>query len=123
MQEREPVTTSFDLLIEQAIRRETRLLMCRINFGEVLYSCWKLKRADSAQLVADFEALPIEVVSVDDLLVNEAAHLKAQTTASYADCFAAALALRHRAPVITGDHDFRDLLRVQPDLQLHWLDA
>jgi len=123
LQQREPATSALDLLIEQAIREQIHLVMSRINFGEVLYSCWKLHRSDSAQLFADVEALPIELISVDDLLVTEAARLKARTTASYADCFAAALALRHQAPVITGDQDFRDLLRIQPDLKLHWLGA
>ena len=121
IQQREPATSRLDLLIEQTIRGQIRLVMCRINFGEVLYSCWKLNRTDSAQLLADVEALPIEVMLVDDLLVTEAARLKAHTTASYADCFAAALALRHHVPVITGDHDFQDLLLMQPDLQVHWL--
>ena len=123
LQEREPATSTFELLIEQTLRRQICLVMSRINFGKVLYSCWKLNPYNSTQLVADVEALPIEVISVDDLLVTEAAELKAHTTASYGDCFAAALALRHRAPVVTGDADFRDLLRTQPALQLHWLGA
>jgi predicted nucleic acid-binding protein len=65
--------------------------------------------------------LPIEVISGDDLLVIEAARFKARTTASYADCSAAALALCHRALILTGDHNFMDLLRILPEMQLHWL--
>ena len=74
-------------------------------------------------LFADVEALPIEVISVDDELVIEAARIKSSSSASYADCFAAALALRFDAPVVTGDPDFRELLVTQPKLRIEWVGA
>jgi predicted nucleic acid-binding protein len=123
LQEREPASSRYDELIERAMRGEIQLLMSRINFGEVLYSCWKLNRVDRGQLLADAEALPIGLISVDDSLVREAAELKSRTRASYADCFAAAVALRLRVPVVTGDSEFRDLVASNPLLTLHWIGA
>ncbi len=123
LQQREPGTSQFDALMERTLRGEIRLVMSRINFGEVLYSCWKLRRGDSTQLLADAEALPIDLFSVDDALVSEAAELKSRTTASYADCFACALALRFQAPVVTGDTEFQDLAAANPALRLHWVGA
>lgn len=123
LQGREPATAYFDDLIEHTIRGQVRVVMSRINLGEVLYSCWKLKTTDPAMLFADVEALPIEVISVDDELVIEAARMKSACDASYADCFAAALALRLDVSVITGDRDFRELLMTQPKLQIEWIGA
>ena len=120
LQAREPATAYFDRLIERVLRGEVRVIMSRINLGEVLYSCWKLKTGDPAMLFTDVEALPIEVISVDDDVVIEAAHIKAFSKASYADCFAAALALRFDVPVVTGDLDFRELLVTQPKLRIEW---
>ena len=45
--------------------------------------------------------------SFDDII--EATRLKACHPISYADCFAAALAIRVHAPIVTGDPDFRKL--------------
>jgi predicted nucleic acid-binding protein len=123
LQQLEPGAAHFERLIERVLDGKLRLVMSRINFGEVLYSCWKLDPGQAAQLFADAETLPIDIISVDDDLVIEAARLKAGTTASYADCFAAALALRHNVPVVTGDKDFPDLVRVQPKLQVRWVGA
>jgi ribonuclease VapC len=121
--QREPATAIFDALMERTLRGELRLIMSRINFGEVLYSCWKLDTTEAARLFADAEALPIDVISVDDNLVIEAARLKAGCSASYADCFPAALALRYDSPLITGDKEFRKLSIRQPRLQFNWVGA
>jgi ribonuclease VapC len=123
LQERQPATAYFDALMERVLRDQIRVVMSRINFGEVLYSCWKLKTGDPAMLFADVEALPVEVISVDDELVIEAARIKSTCDASYADCFAAAVALRFDVPVITGDRDFRELLVTQPKLRIEWAGA
>jgi predicted nucleic acid-binding protein len=121
LQQREPTTTHMDDLIERALRGEARVAVSRINFGEILYSCWKLDVKHAAQLRADFETLPFDVLSVDDDLVVEAAEIKAWVSASYADCFAAALALRFDVPVITGDDEFAKMLALHPKLKLEWV--
>jgi len=121
LQQRKPAYSAMEEILEQAAGGAVRLIMCRLNFGEVLYSCWKLDPSNAAQLFADAETLPIEIVSIDDELVIEAARLKAVTTAAFGDCFAAALALRHDVPLVTGDQDFYKLLAVRPALKVNWV--
>jgi ribonuclease VapC len=53
-------------------------------------------------------------------LVFEAAHLKARYPISYADAFAAALAKRNGAHLMTGDPEFK---AVEPEVAIHWLTA
>lgn len=123
IQKREPAFSAFDRLLEGALRGDVRLLMSRINYGEVLYSCWRKFPADkAAQVLADVETFPIEYVDADAALVEQAARIKITVSASYADCFAAALAIRESAPLLTGDAEFRKPAMDQR-LTLHWLGA
>jgi ribonuclease VapC len=55
--------------------------------------------------------LPVRIIDVNQSLTHEAARLKATYPISYADCFAAALARRLAATVITGDREFLALER------------
>lgn len=97
--------------------------MSRITRGEISYNIVHKWGVDhSAEFNAKVATLPISVVSVDDALVDEAAALKSKYPISYADCFVAALAIRHKAPVITGDPDFQRLSGLGV-LTIHWLGA
>lgn len=100
-----------------------RLIMSRMNYGEVIYSLAKPVPTDRAdKLLKNMQALPITILSIDDLLVDAAAALKACHSLSYADCFAAALSIRHDAAVVTGDTEFL-ALREAGLLKLEWLGA
>ena len=57
----------------------------------------------------------IEVPTADDIW--DAALLKGQYPIAYADAFAAALALKHRCPLLTGDSELRSIA----DLELDWI--
>lgn len=118
----EPARTLFRQRLEKASRGEIRLLISRINYGEIVYNvAGKQRRGELPEnMDLDIGDLPWEVVSVDDDLVDEAAELKSLYAVSYADCFAAALARRHQAPVITGDPDFLKLQSVGV-LSVDWL--
>ncbi|MBE3112405.1 MAG: PIN domain-containing protein [Acidobacteria bacterium] len=54
-------------------------------------------------------SLPLAVLdnSLEDVIA--AARLKAVHARSYADCFAAATAIREQAPLVTGDPEFKKL--------------
>ncbi len=93
----------------------------RIIRGEIWYQVARRRGFEIYPIYQPrLETLPIEVVSVDDALVDQAAELKARFSISYADCFAAALAIRNRAPVLTGDPDFLKL-QAAGVLSVHWL--
>ena len=121
--QRDPARKLFAEILDKADRGQIALQMSRINRGEIWYQVarrWGLDIYPIYQRRLD--TLPIEFVSVDDALVDEAAELKARFSIAYADCFAAALAIRNRAPVLTGDPDFLKLQAVGI-LSVHWLGA
>jgi predicted nucleic acid-binding protein len=93
--------------------------MSRINRGEIIYNAaLKLGRSRLEEIREKVDALPCEIISAEDNLVDEAAELKTLYPISYADCFVAVLAQWHNASVMTGDPDFfklqsAGLLRVE----------
>ena len=117
---RQPAADIFLAMIEAAFAGDVTLSMSRINYGEVIYSIRKdlpphLKESG----LKAFLELPICFYSVDDLLVDEAAALKAVHRISYADAFAVALSLRLALPVVTGDPEFIKLKAI--GVKLHWV--
>jgi ribonuclease VapC len=118
----EPAGMLFRQRLEKASRGEIRLQISRINYGEIVYNfAGKRRRGElPVDMDLDIDDLPWEVVSVDDDLVDETAELKSLYAVSYADCFAAALARRYQAPVITGDPDFLKLQSASV-LSVDWL--
>jgi len=53
--------------------------------------------------------LAIEVLDATPQRAGKAAEVKSQFKLYYADSFAAALAIEHRATLVTSDNDFRRL--------------
>jgi ribonuclease VapC len=94
-------------LIKRALQGGARLHMSLINLGEVYYITYREhNKADADSLLSDAHRLPIDIVAVDEAHVVSAAALKAQIAFSYADAFAASLAQRLNAPLVTGDPEF-----------------
>lgn len=74
-----------------------------INLGEVYYGAMRKRgRAVARQLVESFRRL-IHVEDPDWQTVRLASEIKAGGGLSYPDAFCVATALRHRAPLYTGD--------------------
>jgi predicted nucleic acid-binding protein len=106
-------------LLTQARDGKNRLLLCVINLGEILYTVERRRGLTKAQQTqALLESLPIEEVPADRSLVLDAAHIKANYPISYADAFAAALAERESATVLTGDPEFEAL---EGRIKVEWL--
>jgi len=99
---------------------DSELLMNAINVGEIFYILARARSMRDAEyfLSVILPSLPIAVVesSLEDVI--EAARLKAVYTLSYADCFAAATAIRERAALVTGDPEFKKLGKA---VSLDWL--
>jgi len=96
--------------VNQAMGGETRLAICVINLGEVLYRLIQVEGPAAAQRhVARFRAGPVEIVQVREPVVMDAAALKAAHPISYADAFAVATARAERAILVTGDVEILDL--------------
>ena len=123
LQDKAPAAQKFEQFVDAEIRAGSRLFMSRINYGEVTYSLSKPRfMGKGLVLLPLLRRLPLELLSVDDALIDEAATLKAKFPISYADAFAAAQAIRLNAPLVTGDKEFLELERASM-LRVIWLGA
>jgi len=114
-----PGSKRFSELLKEAAHSGQHLLMSVINWGEVIYNTWtKRGEATARQTALGISRLPIEIPPVSAEDAFEAASLKAVHKLPYADSFAAALALRERATLVTSDPDFE---RLGKQLPILWL--
>lgn len=108
--------------VRQLVRNVgNRFWMSVINVGEVYYRVAKdLSLLQAEEAMSWVSRQPIAVVDANRSLTIEAAKIKSEYTLSYADCFAAALARRVNAQVVTGDREFLPLER-DGIVELAWL--
>ena len=107
-----PGVEILDRIFAQAQRGEANLAMSVINRGEALYTL--AKRTGMLAAIETFRTLAhyIESVDVNEQFATEAATLKFSFRLGYADCFAAVLAIRRGAALVTADPDFEKLGKV-----------
>ncbi len=81
-----------------------------INLGEIIYST-KKEFGDQKKLevLANIERLNFTILPISNQLIFQAAEYKAQYALSYADCFALASAVEHKATLVTGDPEFKEV--------------
>jgi predicted nucleic acid-binding protein len=97
-------------LLTEARRGRAKVLMSAVNYGEVYGRILRDFGPESA--LASLQAvglLPIEVMDVTPQRALRAADIKAKHKLYYVDSFAAALAIEHKATLVTSDSDFRKL--------------
>jgi len=93
--------------------------MNQINLGEVYYQTIRVVGLDEARkFLENFSRLPISIIPPDSELIWKASEIKAEYSIAYADCFAAATALRHEAAILTGDPEFK---KIASFVQVEWL--
>ena len=106
-------------LLEQIRKAGVQKYLSAINLGEIIYST---KRAFGDQkkieVLAHIERLNFTVLPVPNSLIFQAAEYKAQFSISYADCFALASAVEHKAAVVTGDPEFK---KVEHLVEVVWV--
>jgi len=97
-------------LFKDAAKQRVRILMSAANYGEVygrvLRDGGVVEAARARSVVA---TLPVELVDATPEGAIRAAETKVAHRLDYADSFAAALALEHKATLVTSDSDFRKL--------------
>jgi len=108
--------------LTQAKKGNLRLYFHAIHLGEVYYITWREQGRNVAELAyARIKALPLNLIDrIDEELLLTAAGLKARHPLSYADCFAAALAMIKNCHLLTGDPEFRSLEK-EAMLSIEWL--
>ena len=107
-------------LIADAQESGGSLAMSVVNAGELWYlMARRSSEADADRAVAEIQQLGIRLVEIDWDLARLAARFKSEHRMSYADCFAAALAQRSKAKLVTGDTEFK---QVEGDISIVWLE-
>ena len=106
-------------LLDEAVVGTARLNLSMVNYGEVVYVTERAAGPAAAEVaILTLDSLPIELVPADRALTLVAAHFKAHYRMSYADTFAAALALTMDAVLVTGDPEFKSL---EGTLEIEWI--
>ena len=103
-----------------AAEKEKDLLMSAVNWGEVYYIILRdvidyHKAEDIEQII---QTMPIEIVPADQEMAKEVATFKATHKLAYADSFAAALAKKRKAELVTGDKEFK---AVEGTIKINWI--
>ena len=107
-------------LLKDAGDGEISLAMSMMNVGEMVYIVSREQGIDKAKTVlADLQAFPIAFYDATEERILAAAWLKAKYPISYADAFAASLAIELNASLVTGDSEFKTF---KEKLSLFWLD-
>ena len=103
-----------------ACREQSTLgYMNQINVGEVYYKTIRAVGLEEAKkFLENFFRLPLSIINPDSELIWKASEIKAEYSISYADCFAAATALRYEASILTGDPEFK---KIESFVAVEWL--
>lgn len=97
-------------LLEEAFRQELPLFLSAVNWGEVFYIAWRQHGEGNArEAEVKLRQLPIVVIPADLERATRAAAVKQKHGLSYADAFAAELAIERGAWLVTADPDFEQL--------------
>jgi len=113
--EKDPGFEKVESLLIEAAEKDQSLLMSAVNWAEVYYIVLReFGEAKAKEIEKAIMTLPIEVIVADQDLCREAARIKAHNPISFADCFAAALASKSQATLVTGDKEFAKLQNLIP---------
>lgn len=107
--------------LERAEKKEIRLVISKINEGEVFYKLFNYLGESIARGVREDirqGLFPIEVISITDKRVERASEIKAQFPLSYAGAFCIELAQDLNKPILTGDTEFK---QVENQVEIVWL--
>lgn len=106
-------------LIAGAHESRIPMYMSSMNAGEVWYILAReISETEADKAVADLLGLGIQLIDTSWPLTRIAAGFKAHHRMSYADCFAAALAIDRKAELVTGDKEFK---QVEAEVNIRWL--
>jgi predicted nucleic acid-binding protein len=99
-------------LLNDASADKHELFMTCVNAGEVFYI--SVRKDGLAKAEIAWKALlqfPIHIIDIDLEFSLAVAKIKAKHSISYADAFAAALTINKKGTLITGDAEFKLLLK------------
>ena len=109
-------------LLRQAREGELRIYLHAIHLGEVYYITLREQGQEIADLVySRIKAFPLTYIdTINENMLRQAAKFKAFYPISYADAFAASMAVLYNSSLLTGDPDFK-ILEKKENLSIKWL--
>jgi len=117
--QKQPGYEDVAMIFEECVSKDREVFLCIVNWGEVIYHALRTGGEERAQLAEDImRALPINLVEANKDLTLQAARLKAFNKMSYADCYAAALAMKKKCELMTGDKEFK---QVEKEIKIRWI--
>jgi ribonuclease VapC len=117
--ENEPGAERVERILKSILDRKAKGYMSVINWGEIYYNTMREQGVEMAEdVIRQFKKYSIELIDADQQLTYDAAKLKGKYKIAYADCFAAALAMRLNAFVVTGDPEFKKL---DNEVKIEWI--
>jgi predicted nucleic acid-binding protein len=106
-------------IFDDCVTKDREVFLCIVNWGEVIYHALRTGGEQRARLAEDIlHALPINLIEANRELTYQAARIKAFNKMSYADCFAAASAMKNKCELMTGDKEFK---HVEKDIKIRWI--
>ena len=106
-------------LLVSARQKAIKAFMSEINLGEVYYlTIRRLGLEPAKEYLEQFFELSVQVVPPSSDIIWSASEIKAEYAISYADCFAAATALKVKASIITGDPEFK---KIESLVKIEWI--
>ena len=115
----EPSADQVEKIITEAHANGADLLMSVVNVGELWYSVARTHSAKHADtIIAELRTLKIAFIDADWEVTQLAAQFKAKGRMAYADCFAAAVAKKFKAELVTGDPEFK---QVDGEVKILWI--
>lgn len=117
--EDEPGAERVAQILKAIMNRKVKGYMSVINWGEIYYNTMREQGVETAEdVIRQLKKYSIELIDADQQLTYDAAKLKGKYKIAYADCFAAALAMRLNAFVVTGDPEFKKL---KNEIKIQWI--
>lgn len=104
-----PGADAVERLVRQAKAGKARLSISVANLSEVLYVLSRYIRPEEALRFIENTRDAVQSISIDERASLEAGILRIRYKLGFADCFAAELALRIHATLVTADPDFAKL--------------
>jgi predicted nucleic acid-binding protein len=115
----EPAGETVERILAAAHEDGTLIHMTVVNLAEVWYVfAREISELDADRSIEELRKLGVRVVDADWDLSLEAAKFKAKNRMSIADCYAAALALRSKSDLLTGDPEFK---QIESEIRIQWL--
>lgn len=100
--------TKVNEVLKEGVRGRAEILMSSVNYGEVYGGILRQHGLDQATaIMSAVNPLPIRMIEISSQRAFRAAEVKLQYRLYYVDSFAAALAIEHKATLVTSDSDFR----------------